>query len=97
MVVDNLKELQKLIKACRALGVDKIEIDGIKLELGALPSTRKAHKLVTALQEANEFHDIGGIGASTPVPQPDLIHMPDALTPEQLLNWSSQSVEPVEA
>jgi len=91
MVIDNLKELQKLIKACRALGVEKIEIDGIKLELGALPNTLKKSKKVNV--SVDDF-DLGGIGASTPVPAPDLIKT-DELTPEQLMFYSAESVEPV--
>lgn len=93
MQIESLKELQKLIKACRALGVEKIEIDGIKLELGSLPTTRKASKVVEAVQD--DF-DLGGIGANTHIPTPDLIKT-DALTEEQLLYYSAQSHEPVEA
>lgn len=90
MTIDSLKELQKLIKACRALGVDKIEIDGIKLEFGSLPTTRKAKKVV----ETTDDFALDGIGINMPVPPPDLIKT-DELTAEQLLHWSSSSQEEV--
>lgn len=37
MKIDNLKQLKALIKTCRATGISKIEVDGVKLELGDEP------------------------------------------------------------
>ena len=90
MQIDSLKELQKLIKACRSLGVEKIEIDGIKLELGALPISKKSAKVV----EPVEDFELNGIGASTPIPRPEIIPT-DELTEDQLLFYSAQPQEPV--
>lgn len=37
MKVENLKDLKALIKLCRQMGVDNIEVDGVKLALGTEP------------------------------------------------------------
>lgn len=37
MKIDTLKDLEKTIKLCRRMGVQSIEIDGVKLQLGDAP------------------------------------------------------------
>lgn len=37
MTIDNLKELERLVKMCRRTGVDKITVDGVTIEMGAEP------------------------------------------------------------
>lgn len=82
MKIDSLKELKALIKLCRQLGVDAIEVDNVKFGLGPEPVTYKPY---TATQQA----------AFTTDGTPDLpnIKTPDALTEEQMLMWSAQSNE----
>lgn len=36
-MIDSLKDLERLLKICRKQGVQKIEFDNVKLELGDLP------------------------------------------------------------
>lgn len=36
-MIESLSELKKLLKLCREQGVQKIEFDNVKLELGDLP------------------------------------------------------------
>lgn len=55
MKIENLKELQKVIKACRLAGVLSIEVDGVKLTLqpqapskAALPIDFQQDPLATA-------------------------------------------------
>lgn len=85
MKIDTLKELKQLVKACRQLGIDKIKVDNVELELSAIsPDTsRKGRKFVTSASEEHVFVP-GGIDADTK------IDTPDELTEEQLLMWSSQ-------
>lgn len=66
----------------RKLGVERIEVDGLKFELSDLP--QKGRKTYI-LQE--ETYIPGGIDAETPIPEPILT--PDSLTEEQLLFYSS--------
>jgi len=79
--IESLKDLEKLIKLMRKTGVDRIEIDGIKLELGTLPETGKYSP------KTGEKAPIGVIDESTQLPY--VIQTPDALTDEQLLMWSA--------
>lgn len=66
----------------RKTGIDKIKVDGVELELGALPesTSKKAHKL-------EDSYDQDAM-ANIPVPLPDPIET-EELTEEQLLNWSA--------
>lgn len=41
MKVDNLADLKALIKLCRKEGLQSIEVDGVKLELGDAPIRQK--------------------------------------------------------
>lgn len=80
MTVNSLKDLEKLIKLCRRTGVQSIKIDNIEFRLDdAAPQapTKRSNKATI------EPFAPGGITESTQ------IDTPDALTPEQLLMWSS--------
>lgn len=84
MTVKDLKDLEKVIKLCRRMGIEAIEVDNVKLNLGPAP------KPVTQHSVASDFPE-----ASMKIPQytatsgdPDAITS-DELTPEQLLMWSS--------
>lgn len=41
MKIESLKEFEKLVKLCRKIGVDAMEIDNIKFNLGSLPRSSK--------------------------------------------------------
>lgn len=89
MTIDNLKELQKLIQLCRKTGVESIKVDNVEFHLGKAPA--KAYKpqaevLTDPLANAsvpkpNIYNEISEV---------DKIEMPDELTDEQLMNWSSR-------
>lgn len=86
MQIESLKDLEKLVKLCRKLGIDKIEVDGVKFELGTNPTTyrRQANKNNSLIAE--ETFIPGGVDATTSIP--DAIDT-DSLTDEQLLYYSS--------
>lgn len=80
MKVENLKELQKLIKLCRAEGIESIRIDGIEMHLG-VKEIKQPKTTKTLLTES--LVTPGGITESTKI-------LTDELTPEQLLYYSSR-------
>lgn len=41
MKIDTLADLRALIKVCRKEGINAIEVDGVKLELGDVPVRQK--------------------------------------------------------
>lgn len=83
MVISDLKDLEKLIKLMRRLGVERIEVDGLKFELSDMP--KKGNKAYVLKEET---YVPGGVNEYTQVPEPN-IETPDALTEEQLLFYSS--------
>lgn len=88
MTISNLKELKALVKACRQLGIDKIKVDNVELELSSiLPNVGKQHPRM-GVSEEHVFVP-GGIDADTK------IDTPDELTDEQLLYYSAQSHEQI--
>lgn len=91
MKIDSLKELKKLLQLCHEQGVHSIKLDG--MEFGLNPTIPVKTKK-SIIDNINLEEDIK-IPQYTPVVrdgEPDAIAMPDELTEEQLLNWSSQSV-----
>lgn len=108
MTISNLKELQKVIQACRKLGVQAIKIDNVEFNLGPLPRKNAINDKVSN----DDFPE-----ASIPVPayngtpmytspaindtQPytddtytqQLIDTPDELTEDQLLFYSARPEE----
>lgn len=86
MKIENLKELQKVIQACRKLGVQSIKIDNVEFHLGSLPSVRKTTDYSADFPEASikipKF--TGEISAIDPIAT-------EELTPEQLMMWSAKS------
>lgn len=78
MKIENLKELEKLIKLCKKHGIETIEADGVKFSVdlhAQLTPSAKATKPTTSVQ-------------STTIDEDSKIELPDELTEEQLLNWS---------
>lgn len=93
MKVQNLKEFKALIKACQSLGVTAIEVDGIKVNISAMPVKRSNHRAIdeTAFPEASiKVPQYDG-----PITEPEAI--PDAgLTEDQMLYYSAQGHDQVE-
>lgn len=55
-MINDLKDLEKLLKLCRKQGVNKIELGQIKLELGDLPiEPGKAQAIETPEDPYNNF------------------------------------------
>jgi len=81
--IENQKQLRQLIKLCRDTGVLSISVDGITLELGSIsvaPKQARRRSSATVVETSDGTQDVS-----------DLIDMPDELTQEQLLMWSSAS------
>ena len=85
MKIDNLKDLKKLIDLCRKTGIEAIEVDGVKMNLGPMPTTQaRIAPQSSILAPADQTEYIpGGITETMSIPTNDL-------TEEQMLFWSSQ-------
>lgn len=90
MKIENLKELQKLIDLCHKNNIMNIEVDGIKLELGARPTKAVRRRKEVLLQDPKT-----GTIESIPIKEVAQQIATDALTPEQLLMWSAGDNEAV--
>lgn len=92
MKVNDLKDLEKLIKLCRRLGVDAIEADNVKLNLGKLPQKSKMRDIASDIPEANvQIPEFNGKIEETAVELVDAngeTIKTDSLTDEQLLFYS---------
>lgn len=77
MKIETLKDLEKLVKLCRKLGVEAIECDGVRMDLG--PSVPKATRSSSKSKKAINTSELEA---------PDRVDT-DALTPEQLLYYSA--------
>lgn len=90
MKIENIKELAKVIALCRKQGVLAIKIDGIELQLSPTVNQVRAPQLTDF---SNDFPE-----AQVQVPKyspiadasPDSVDMPDELSEEQLMFYSSQ-------
>lgn len=91
MEVKNLKELQKVIQLCRKLGVEAIEVDNVKLNLGAIPS-KIANNTRKVDQEVFPEESIK-VPQFTPVQDAADKIATDELSEEQLMYYSSASKE----
>ena len=86
MNIKDLKDLKKLIALCRLTGVEAIEVDGVKMNLGPTPTIIKQTKLgqglLNGLKESIPTYSPGGNLPDTPI-------LTDELTDEQRVFWSS--------
>lgn len=80
MKIESLKELQKVIKTCRALGVQSIKIDNVEFHLGDIPSP-----VIPKVFRSNETIPTITPGGITE----DVKIITDELTPDQLLFYSA--------
>lgn len=84
MKIDNLKDLKKLIQLCRTTGIEAIEVDGVKMNLGPTPVIYKQHKTPTTSSKDT-------ITTIAPGSITEEIQIPTTgLTDEQLLFYSAQ-------
>lgn len=84
MKIEKLNDLKKLLQLCREQGVEAMEIDGIKFNLGRLPASLPDVDK-TAFPEATikvPAYD----GPITPPEEPKT----DGLTEDQLMFYSAQ-------
>lgn len=89
MKIDSLKDLEKLVKLCRKLGIDAVEIGDLKFNLGQPPQTIRKNQIVQSMFSDADIK----IPKYNPVVSdstPDIIKT-DELTQEQLLFYSSDS------
>ena len=86
MKVNSLKEFKALVKACRSLGIDAMEVDGIKFNLGRLPQSSKYIPEVSNYSVEADIKVPQFNGPITDVEVPAT----EQLTEEQLLYYSAQ-------
>ncbi len=55
MKIESLEQIKELVKLCRTLNVERIEIDGIKLELGAAKTRKKKANSEQSEIDTNEL------------------------------------------
>lgn len=79
MKIESLKDLKKLIALCRSTGVEAIEVEGLKMNLGPTPMIVKQVKN-NKVQENQVDNTI----------TEDMKIPTDGLTEEQLLYYSAQ-------
>lgn len=85
MKIDSLKDLEKLIKLCRKTGIEAIEVEGLKMNLGPTPViiSEKRQKSVQKSNDMLPVYTPGGITEDTKIET-------NGLTDEQLLFYSAQ-------
>lgn len=96
MKINDIKDLEKVVKLCRRLGIDALEVDNIKFNLGLAPKRQRLQS-----NPANDFPEAnikiplytpvsaGGANSAAmgEVSSSSTINI-EELTEEQLLNWS---------
>ena len=99
MKINTLKDFQKLVQTCRKLGVDAMEVDGIKFNLGPAPKVNRRASFENDFPEA----DIK-IPAYNPITNPTVTYTSetaadiiksDSLTEDQLLFYSAENQDEV--
>jgi len=87
MKIENIKQLQQLIKLLRKSGVSSVRVDGIEMHFHdsalVLPEPTAKKSVLSNFQET---YVPGGVTADTAITTPDM------LTEEQLLFYSSDPV-----
>jgi hypothetical protein len=95
MQVNSLKELEKILKLCRKNGVQVMKVDGVEFVLGEVTDKPRKRYIdtreVTSQIDLNAFPeaDLKIPAFSPPPPVADQVDMPDELTDEQKLFYSS--------
>lgn len=93
MKIENLKEFKALVKACRSLGIESVEADGVFVKLGPLTSKPRIRPAI----ESTLFPDtdVKVPAYDGPITEPEAVPT-EGLTEEQMLMWSAQGHEQVE-
>lgn len=91
MNIESLKDLEKVLKLARKLGVTTMKVDNIEFQLGSIPERSKRSDF-TSLELPPE--------ANIPVPQYQVSSeaekiLTEELTQEQLLMWSARPEDPI--
>lgn len=102
MKIESFKDLRKLIKLCRETGVDAIEVDNIKFNLGAPPREKADTKpfviddpLAHAKIQVPDLPAVNPITGMSPEVKAQIEKIvTDELTEEELLNWSVREEHP---
>jgi hypothetical protein len=87
VTIGSLKDLDKLIKLCRQRGIQSIKVDNVELHLGDAP-VKYTRQVSSTKYIADNFGNID---------ENSKIETPDELTEDQLLFYSAQGHEQVEA
>lgn len=86
----DIKKLKQIIQLCRKTGVTSIKLDGLELQLGAMPMQRKIQDFSIDFPEANikvpQYQELTEVNTKE---MADKIAT-DELTEEQLLFYSAQ-------
>lgn len=82
MKIDNIKQLQKVIRLCKREGVEHIIVDGIEININL---SYAAVKPKTGAKEIMPIYTPGGVTQ-------DLKIETDELSEEQLMMWSVEGV-----
>ncbi len=94
MIINSLKDLDKLLKLLRTQGVKTFELNGIKLELNDSAPLQKLTSKKSHISQDSFEDSLTNISANIPVPQPEI--PTDAPSAEELLFWSaSGSNQPI--
>lgn len=80
MKLDSIKDLEKVIKLCRRLGVNAIKVDGVEFQLSDTP-VEKAKVINKITTQPDSY---------SPGITEDMKIAIDELTEEQLLMWSAE-------
>ena len=83
MKLETIKDLEKVIRLCRKLGVDAIKVDGVEFALGREPVKAKAS---ASYKTQNLGLMPNGITEDTKIEV-------EGYTEEQILMWSAQQGE----
>jgi hypothetical protein len=91
MKIENLKELQALVKLCKRQGIPYMKIDNMEFQIS--PESQKQQQFVT-----RDFLPEETIKVPKPnlLPSQTQLEIPDELSEEQLLYYSSRPEAPGE-
>ncbi len=101
-MINDLKDLKKLIQLCRSTGVESIKLGDIELHLGDKPTKAVSHQS-EALQDPLAYAQVPEPNIYDPIAMSkveaakalkalqDEIYTPDAMTEEQQLMYSARS------
>lgn len=100
VTINSLKDLEKLLKLCRKNGIASITADGVTVHFEKHQTGSQWPRLnapaLDAFSTASAEESIKVPAYNGPIDAPEA-PTTEGLTEEQLLNWSSQGHEPVDA